>query len=169
MILDIPEFLIKDKQAFNSSMRMIGKPIDICKHLQKSGTKLVHIVDLDALKGMETNMDIYNHVTHFVNIEVEVAPKESLIIKLLTIKARVVLKLPCALDSSKFQEKKLLVGKIDSGFSGDVSLMHDLVITNAKKEDLERFSKTHRIIVYAKDNEKLGSTSVFGVINPRII
>jgi len=168
MVVEIPSFFIKDKQAFDSSMRFLGKPIDMCKRLKKEGIKLVHIIDRDALKVMENNFDVYDHLTQFINIDIEIAPKEEWVIKLLTIKARVVIGLPCAADLKKFKEKKLVVGKIAPDFCDDVSMVHDLIIDCADDNCIIKFHKTgKRLIVYDSDYQKLETDNqklIWGVL-----
>lgn len=142
------------------TLSIIGNPVDVAKKLSEK-TKLIHIIDLDALKGSATNLDIYDKLTFFVNIEVECASDEGLIKKLLAVKSRVVVRLPAEL--SKFQEqKRLLVGKVSQDYEGDTSAVHDLVIEDAKEGIVKKFPDK-RVIVYRKDLEKT-KESVWGVI-----
>ncbi|MEW6528990.1 MAG: hypothetical protein AB1391_03820 [Candidatus Micrarchaeota archaeon] len=107
--------IIRDKTAFaeeSGVLKQIGKPIDIINSIAKD-IKLIHVVDLNAKLGNTTNFDLYNHMTYKINIEVEMPPKERIIKKLLDMKARVVLDLPCALNLKKFSENiRLLVGLV---------------------------------------------------------
>ena len=130
------------------TLSIIGNPVDVAKKLAEKA-KLIHMIDLDALKGVSANFDIYDKLTFFVNIEVECAPKEQLIKKLLAVKSRVVVKLPAELSEFK-EQKRLLVGKIPVDYKGDTSQVHDLVIENAEGEVGKLFPEK-RVIVYSKD------------------
>ena len=108
---------VRDKTAFRMEegvFRQAGKPMDILNKLP-ADVKILHIVDLNAKDGNATNLDLYDHMTYKVNIEVETGGSEELVRKLLLMKARAVLDLPCALDLRKFAESRLLVGKIRDG------------------------------------------------------
>ena len=153
--------LLKDKQVFSKDkgiMRLLGKPIDIAKKLKKEGIELLHIVDSDAANGLRTNFDVYDKLTYCINIEVECGENEELIEKLLKINARVVLTLPAKkIDIRKFADKKrLLVGKIDSKFDGDVEEVYDVIIENATIESVKKFAKLKkRVLIFEKDLEVL--------------
>ena len=168
-MLKIPLIYIKDKQAFASPdlLRLIGKPIDIAKELQDEGYKLIHIVDLDAKKGLSTNMDVYDKLTYFVNIQVECAPKEALIRKLLSVKARVVIDQAESnkLDFSAFEEKKLLVMKANSK-SAVTTDFHDVIIDSQNPAILlEHFEKQgKRIIVYGSEEVNKRKLKCWGQI-----
>src|SRR5512135_2780469 len=111
-------------------MRLLGKPLDAARRMKDEGSRLIHIVDVDAINGLPTNMDIYDGLTYFINIEVECAPKDAFVKKLLSIKARVVLP-PDSLDLSKIREKKLLVAKIPPGYAGEAEGFHDVILEDA--------------------------------------
>jgi len=162
--MEIPLIYLKDKQAFvkkQKTMRFIGKPIDIAKKLKDKGYILLHIVDLDAKKGMETNFDVYDKLTFFINIEVECGEKEHFIKRLLEIKARVVIDLPSEINLAKFaKQKRLLVGKIKKGYSGDAKQVHDVILEKPDEELISRFRKRRLILYDYKGKEK-----VWGVIS----
>jgi len=169
--LRIPLIYIRDKQAFRKEggrLRMAGKPISIAKKLKDGGAKLIHVVDLDALKGSSTNLDIYDKLTYFINVEVECAPQEELVKSLLTLKCRVVLS-PGGLDLSKIREKGLLVAKLQKDFRGSVGDFRDVILEGPDRESLKRFSSLgKRIIVYETDYGKLEAGNrkmVWGVIS----
>lgn len=161
---------LKDKQFFEiiaGTMRFIGKPMDVAKKLRKEGYDLLHIVDEDIKRDSETNFDAYDSLTYLMNVEVECGDKDKLLIKLLTVKVRVVVKLPTKLDLTKYKENKLLVGSIDAGFVGNASAVNDLIIENADDDAIEEFAKEKRVLVYEKDFNKLSEKAkkkVFGVI-----
>lgn len=167
-MLHIPAICIKDKQVFDSDMlTLIGKPLDVAKKLKAEGHKLIHIVDKDALAGLSTNLDIYDHLTYFINVEVECAPKEQLIMKLLSLKCRVVLE-HSVLDLSQIREKKLLVAKISPPYPITLEHFHDVLLVDADEASVRRFSEMgKRVIVYEKDVGNLKSSLVFvwGVIS----
>lgn len=162
---------LKDKQFFemsNGVMRFIGKPTDVAKKLKEEDYDMIHIVDVDALHGLKTNYDVYNHLTFTINIEVECGDREDLLTNLLTVKSRVIINLPTKLDLKKFKEKKLLVGKITATFDGDPSAVNDLIIENATDAVVIKFSKTNRILVYKSDFDKLSEKAkkkIFCVIS----
>ncbi|MEW6748237.1 MAG: hypothetical protein AB1295_00835 [Candidatus Micrarchaeota archaeon] len=169
-MLRIPLFIIKDKQAFtrqSGSLRLAGKPIDIAKELKDRGTKLMHIVDSDALNGMPTNLDVYDNLTFVMNIQVECAPKEAIVKKLLSLKCRVVL--PPSFDTSSLKEKKLLVAKIPDGYGGDAAGFHDVLLEKADDEAVKRFAGLgKRVMAFEDDYAKLETQNrklVWGIIS----
>jgi len=157
--MKIPLIYLKDKQAFvkkDGVMRFIGKPLDIAKKMKGEGHILLHIVDLDET---ESNFDIYDKLTYFINIEVECGENEHLIKRLLEINARVVVILPSKLDLKKYN-KRLLVGKINTEYEGNAEDVHDIILEKPTEELFLRF-KDRRLIVY--DNYK-GKEKVWGII-----
>jgi len=162
--LRIPLIYIKDKQAFRKEdtlLRFIGSPVELARKFKKEGYKLIHIVDLDALSGVSTNLDIYDSLTYIINVQVECAPDEGLVKKLLSLKCRVVL-LPSSLDLSALREKKLLVAKVSK--QEDVGDFHDVVVEDADDALVKTFaSMGKRVMIYEKDHEKV-KEKVWGVI-----
>ncbi len=167
-LLDIPFFYLKDKQAFRhdagaGSYRIIGNPSQICRDLAGGGAKLIHIIDLDAKKGIRSNMDIYDKLTYFVNIEVECDAKEEMLDKLFGLKARAVVQLPSKANLSEWKaNERLLVGIVGAGYDGNAEGVHDVIIENVENtggagaETLERLAKLgKRIIVHASDYENI--------------
>jgi len=163
---------IKDKQVFakeNSTLRLIGKPIEIAKKLNKEGFELLHIIDLDAQKGLETNFDVYDKLTYFLHIQVEIGKESALLEKLLKINARVVVNLPTKFDLKKVaKNKSLLVGKIKNDYKGtkdDEDYVQDILIENATLETIKKLSIAgKRILLYKKDFSKDMEKFVFAVI-----
>jgi hypothetical protein len=158
-LLDIPLILIRHKQVFKSGMlSLMGKPVDVAKKLKSSGCTLIHIVDEDALAANSSNLDIYDNLTYFINVEVECAPKEEIVRKLLSLKCRVVL--PPSADVSGYREKKLLVAKLPRGYAGNAAALagfHDVIVEGADDEAVERLATMgKRVIVYKDALEKLG-------------
>ena len=155
---------LKEKQVFvkeNNILRFLGKPIDIAKQWKKEGMELLHIVDLDALKGLKSNFDVYDKLTYLMHVEVECGENEEFIEQLLKINARVVISLPTKIDLNKFAKKqKLIVGKVSSDYSGvieDIENVNDILLENATLEAVKKYHKMKkRILVYKKDyNEKM--------------
>ncbi len=170
--MDIALIVLKDKQAFSKGsgpMRLMGKPLEAARRLQERGFKLLHIVDDDAMKGNPTNMDVYDGLTYFINVQVECAPRSEFVRRLLSLKCRVVLPpsdLPGAMDVSSMKEKKLLVAKIPPGYKGAAQGFHDVLLEEADDAAVERFTKLGmRVIIYAKDAQKV-KKDVWGVIVP---
>jgi hypothetical protein len=157
-LLDIPLVFIRHKQVFKKGMlTLMGKPIDVAKKLKAGGCTLIHIVDEDALAGNSSNLDIYDHLTYFINVEVECAPKEEIVHKLLSLKCRVVLAAPLLPALSGFREKKLLVAKVPHDYAGGLEGFHDVIIEGADDAAVERFAAMgKRVIVYREDFDKLG-------------
>jgi hypothetical protein len=164
--VEIPIIYLRDKQAFRKEGRMLrlaGKPLDMAKKLKKGGCVLIHIVDLDALSGMTKNLDIYDNLTYIINVQVECAPEPALIMKLLSLKCRVVL--PPSAPIASMKEKKLLVARIPKGYSGDAGAFHDVVLEDADDAQVKRFAGLgKRVIIFGKDREKV-KEKVFGVIS----
>lgn len=165
-MLIIPLIYVKDKQAFikeRGILRLLGKPIDIANNLKEEGYKLIHIVDLDALDGLSTNLDIYDALTYFINVQVECAPKEQLVKKLLSFRCRVVIP-PSNLDLSAIKEKNLLVAKFSKETKGNLEDFHDVLIEDADDNSVKKFKKLgKRVLVFEKDKEKI-KEDVWGVV-----
>ncbi len=164
----IPSVFLQDKQAFRKEggiLRLIGKPLDYAKGQKESGCKLIHIIDMDALNGMPKNLDVYDNLTYIINVEVECAPQQDIITRLLRLKCRVVL--PPSADILSKTEKKLLVAKIPKGYSGDAEGFHDVILEDATDAEVMRFSKLgKRVIIYEKDEGKIKEKGgIFGVIS----
>ncbi len=143
--MKIPIIILKDKQVFSKKsgyLSHIGKPLDIAKKLSDSGYKLIHIVDENALKGFSTNMDIYDKLTYFINIEVECAPKEDLVRKLTSVRARAVV-VP-EIDTAGL-EKKLLVAKLEGDIEYDLDGFNDLFLASEAAEKKYEKSKKRKI------------------------
>lgn len=169
-MLRIPLLILKDKQAFRrhaGALMLAGKPIDIAKRLKEEGTKLIHIVDSDALKGLPTNLDVYDNLTYIVNVQVECAPKDGIVRKLLSLRCRVVL--PPSFDTSALKERKLLVAKIPGGYGGDAEGFHDVVLEHADSATVKRFSSLgKRVIVFEENYTELETGDrklIWGVIS----
>lgn len=152
-------FYLKGKQFFTKQKGILclaGKPVDVAKDLSKQGYKLLHIIDMDASGGNSPNFDVYDVLTQFINIQVECKNKE-FARKLIAMKSRIVVTFPTDFDLKQFSEnKRLIVGKIDSyeKISEDV---YDLIIENADDKLVESLKTKKRIIVYEKDYEKLNN------------
>jgi hypothetical protein len=153
-LLRIPLIYVREKQAFrkdDGAMRLLGKPVDVAKRLKEQGHKLLHIVDQDALKGLSTNLDIYDALTYFINVQVECAPDDTLVKKLLSLKCRVVLQ-PSGLDLSGIKERKLLVARIRRGSEKPLDDFHDVIIEDADDASVKRCrSLGKRVMVFEKD------------------
>lgn len=161
----VPLICIKDKQAFrkeNNLLRFIGSPIELAKKFKKEGYKLIHIVDLDALSGLSTNLDMYDSLTYIINVQVECKPDDTLVKKLLSLKCRVVLP-PSGLDLSAIREKRLLVARVSKP-EADVKDFHDVVVEDADDAIVKTFaSMGKRVMIYEKDRKKV-KEKVWGVI-----
>jgi predicted metal-dependent phosphoesterase TrpH len=160
-LLDIPLIYVRHKQVFSEDMlRLRGKPVDVAKKLKSAGCTLIHIVDEDALAGNSSNLDIYDNLTYFINVEVECASKEEIVHKLLSLKCRVVLAPPLKTALSGFREKKLLVAKVPHDYAGGAAGLegfHDVIIKDADDAAVARFAAMgKRVIAYQKDLPKLG-------------
>jgi uncharacterized protein related to proFAR isomerase len=172
MTLDIPLFYVKDKQAYrmdHGSLRMMGNPTQLVKKLAEKGAKLIHIVDLDAKRGTTSNMDIYDKLTYFVNIQVECSTKKDMIERLIGVKARVVLELGPDLSEWKKSER-LLVGVAKPDYKGGAEGVHDVIIEDATEESTARFLELgKRILLSDSDYDKLDKKKqklVWGVLRP---
>lgn len=161
----IPIIYLKDKQVFSRKagfLRMIGKPLDLARELKTAGYELIHIVDQDAISGITKNLDVYDGLTYIINVQVECAPDEKLVHKLLTFKCRVVL--PPSFDTSALHEKRLLVAKIPKDYTGDAEGFHDVILEEANDSEIKRFAALgKRVIIYDKD-EKKTEEEVWGTI-----
>ena len=174
MTLEIRSMIVKDKQAFmqkDGMMRLIGKPIDVAKKWRDQGCKLIHIIDSDAQKGMTTNLDIYDNLTYFVNVQVECAPD------------------PGDLHQAPHAEMPDSPFSIRRGFHSrhgreeapcredrvrlcrercrSSAPFHDVILEDADDASVERFdSLGKRVIIYEKDKDKLKNMKkIWGVIS----
>lgn len=154
--MEIPLIYLKDKQAFTKKggfLRLLGNPVDTAKKIMGKGYKLIHIVDEDALKGLSKNMDVYDALTYFINVQVECAPDEELVKKLLSLRCRVVL--PPDTDISGYEEKNLLVAKIPKGYAGKAKNFQDVILEDSSL--VEKFA-SKRVMVYEKSDKKVWGT-----------
>lgn len=158
---------MRDKQLFtkaNGILRLVGKPLDTAKELKKEGYKLIHFVDMDALSGRNTNLDVYSGLTYFINVQVECAPKAEILQKLMTLKCRVVLLPTAELDSSVSLNHNLMVAKITTNYTGDAKDFRDVILENYDESSAKKFIKLgKRIIIY--ENQKPKKTKdIWGII-----
>ncbi len=162
---EIPLLYLKDKQVFRDRglLQMLGKPTDIMKRLAGNGYQLVHIVDLDAIAGSSTNLDTYNKLTYFINVQVEFGDRTEFIKKVLTFKCRVVLNPETSIDLAKLTEKKLMVALVKDSTS-NVNEFHDVIIENADSKSVKHYNSLgKRVLIYEKDKEKVKG-DVWGII-----
>jgi hypothetical protein len=162
-MLKIPLFHVKDKQAFSkegSVPRLLGNPVEIAKDLKHDGSKLLHIIDEDAMKGMAKNLDVYGALTYFINVQVECAPQEGIVRKLLSLRCRVVL--PPETDISSYEEKNLLVAKLPEGYKGKAEGFTDVIVQNEK--DAERMTGLKKRVILVGNASK--TKSLWGIISP---
>ncbi|MBI5227566.1 hypothetical protein HY988_03180 [Candidatus Micrarchaeota archaeon] len=162
---EIPLLYLKDKQVFRDRglLQMLGKPTDIMKKLAGDGYQLVHIVDLDAIAGSSTNLDTFDKLTYFINVQVEFGDRVEFIKKVLNLKCRVVLSPSTSIDLSKLTEKKLLVAKVDDSKS-NVDQFHDVIIENADSKSIKHYNdQGKRVLIYEKDKEKVKG-EIWGII-----
>ncbi len=170
MIMSVPLIYVQGKKAYRKdlgTLRPMGSAIKIAKKLrEKLGTELLHIVDLDAIKGKKTNYDIYDHLTFLMYVQVEVRPDPKIVGPLLDMGARVVIELPTKLDLKQYASKKrLLVGKITPKYKGSLDDVFDIYLdgdSHAKVTELQR--KKRRVLVNLNQNKK--SKNVFARIGP---
>ncbi|MGB9719611.1 MAG: hypothetical protein ACPL06_03395 [Candidatus Anstonellales archaeon] len=153
--MKVISFLLKDKQffAWSDGLKLVGNPVSKAKELRERGIKLLHIKDAD-IKTMN-NFDIYDKLTYIINVQVE-APCDGKIIKrLLEVKARVVVELPCALLEKFKESKKLLVGKVrDWGNTDGIEFVNDVIVfSESEIEKVERLGK--RVLFWGKSKKKV--------------
>lgn len=164
--MQIPLIYLRDKQAFRregGALRLAGKPLDFAKDRKAEGCKLIHIIDLDAMSGLPTNLDVYDGLTYIINVQVECAPLLSLVRKLLALKCRVVL--PPSFDTAGLREEKLLVARLPPGYPGDAAGFHDVVLESADDAAMERFASLgKRVMIFAEDSGKV-TKKPWGVIS----
>ncbi|NYZ77304.1 hypothetical protein H0O02_03235 [Candidatus Micrarchaeota archaeon] len=163
----IPLIYLKDKQAFvkrGGMLRLLGNPLEIARQFKKDGYILLHISDIDAAKGMETNFDVFDKLTYLINIEVECGEKEHFMERLLAVKARVVVGLPSKLDLGKWKgQKRLLVGMIGKDYAGTAEEVYDIILKEPAAEQVARFSG-RRLILYDDCKTKGIKKKAWGVI-----
>lgn len=162
-MLRIPLIYIRDKQAFTKEggiLKLLGKPVDVAKRLQEKGYKLIHIIDEDALKGLSKNLDVYNDLTFFINVQVETAPKDELVKKLLSYRCRVVLS--SDMDVSEIREKNLLVAKLSKGSKTELTDFTDVLLEESDDGLVRKFKNMKkRVMIYEKDK---GKEQVWGMV-----
>jgi hypothetical protein len=168
--MKIPLIYLRDKQAFRKEggmLRLIGKPLDFAKESKKGGCQLLHIIDVDALSGLQNNLDVYDGLTYIINVQVECSPSLNVVMKLLSLKCRVVL--PPSADMASIREKKLLVAKIPKAYAGAAEGFHDVVLEDADDASVSKFSELgKRVIIYEKDEAGLSGKmrkKLFGIVS----
>lgn len=172
----IPKFILKDKQAFElDGISLIGEPVAHTKNLFDQGFKLIHICDTAAIKGLSTNMDVYDKLTYFVNIQVECAPKKDLLSKLVSIRSRIVISdfsdSSLLVIRSFLENRKLFVAKVSKENSQKIdsllSLFDEFYLDfSADSEIISKIiSKKKRVILTQSDYKKLkNKKEIFGII-----
>jgi uncharacterized protein related to proFAR isomerase len=168
LVLEIPVIYVKDKQAFTKKdgiMKILGNPVHVARDYASKGTKLIHIIDEDVKKGLTNNLDIYDKLTFFINIEVECGDHIEIIDKLLAKKARVVLRLPTNLDLSLWADhERLLVGIVDAKYTGKANGVHDVIIEEADEKLVKKFQDLgKRVIAFGLKDQKM-KKQLFGII-----
>jgi uncharacterized protein related to proFAR isomerase len=160
LILSAPRIYIQGKKAYRKdlgTLRPMGSAIKVAKKLrERLGTELLHIIDLDAMKGNKSNYDIYDHLTFIMYIQVEVRPDPKMINPLLDMGARVVIELPTKLDLKQFADKKrLLVGKIAPNYKGSLDDVFDVYLDGESERKLKELQKKKkRVLVNKRQNAK---------------
>jgi hypothetical protein len=160
LIMSAPLIYIQGKKAYRKdlgTLRPMGSAIKVAKKLrERLGTELLHIVDLDALKGNKSNYDIYNHLAFVMYIQVEVRPDAKMIRPLLEMGARVIIELPTKLNLNEFADKKrLIVGKILPSYKGSLDGVFDVYLdgeSERKAKELQK--KGRRVLVNKSQNAK---------------
>jgi hypothetical protein len=172
----IPKFILKDKQAFDlDGISLIGEPVAHTKNLFDDGFKLIHICDTGALKGLSTNMDVYDKLTYFVNIEVECFPKKDLLSKLVSIRSRIVVSdfsdSSLATIGSFSENKKLFIAKVSKEKSQKIDSLLPLfdefyLDFYPDSKTLEKISSNKkRLILNHSDYKNLkNKKGIFGII-----
>ncbi len=145
---------IKGKKAFfkkEGIMQVLGNPINLARNLHSEGYRLIHIID-ESPRNISPNFDIYDALTTFMNIEVE-CENRLLAKKLLSIKSRIAIRLPPSFSLEEFKEdKRLIVGMVRKGHSGDISQVHDLIIQDADDKSIHQFHKKGKRIIISRDD-----------------
>ncbi len=169
-ILSVPRIYLKGKTAYRKqlgTLKPMGNAIKIAKRLrERIGTELIHIVDLDALKGKKTNYSIYDHLTFIMYVQVEVKPEPKMIKPLLNVGARVVIDMPSKVELKQYEDKKrLLVGRITPRSKCSLEDVYDVYLDGESPLKLkELLKKKKRVFVNKGQNTK--NTKVFGRIGP---
>ncbi len=139
---------------------MLGNPVEVGKDLKDEGSKLIHIIDEDAMKGMTKNLDVYGALTYFINVQVECTPKEAIVRKLLSLRCRVVL--PPDSDISGYEEKNLLVAKLPEGYKGKAEGFKDVIVQN-EKDAKRMIGLKKRVMLIGEDSK---TKTLWGLITP---
>jgi hypothetical protein len=163
--MKVPLLYLRDKQVFTKAggaMHILGKPLGVAKDMKEQGIKLIHFVDLDGMSGMSNNLDVFDGLTFIINVQVEVAPRENLVRKLLSLKCRVVLPPDAPVDG--YRDKNLLVARIPPGYSGDAAGFHDVILEDADEKTAKRFvGLGKRVMIFEKDASKV--KDAWGIIS----
>jgi hypothetical protein len=93
-------------------------------------------------------------------VQVECAPKEDIIRKLLSLRCRVVL--PPETDISSYEEKNLMVAKLPEGYNGKAEGFKDVIVMN--ETDAERMVGLKKRVILMGE---AGTTKkLWGTISP---
>lgn len=159
---------MRDKQLFTKKdgiLRLAGKPLDIAKELKEQGYKLIHFVDMDALSGRNTNLDVYSGLTYFINVQVECLPKLDILQKLMTLKCRVVLFPTAELAPSASINPNLMVAKIVTGYNGEANGFRDVILENYDEANAIKFLKLGKRIIIYEDQKPKKTKDIWGLIS----
>ncbi len=158
---------LREKQFFvkkGGALAYLGKPNDISKRLKEDGFGLLHIIDLDAIKGQKTNFDVYDTLTYSIHVQAECGANPAFMERLLKINCRVVVHLPADLSALSVMKKSLL-GIVPAGYKGSVEDFGDVLLEDATLASVKKFSKLgKRVFVYEKDYDEKMEKLVFAVI-----
>lgn len=56
---------------FGNSYKKIGPAMDVAKEAHSSGVEVIHVIDRDLASGQSKNLDIYDSLTQFIHVQVE--------------------------------------------------------------------------------------------------
>lgn len=63
--------ILRDKQFYTTDMKLMGNSVEVAKQLAKD-YDLLHIRDMDMDRGVVKNLDVYDKLTYYINVQVEV-------------------------------------------------------------------------------------------------
>ncbi len=84
--------ILKDKVFYSIHKKrkfVLGNAVNVAKKLKDGRIGLLHVVDEDLNKGFMKNFDVYDKLTYFIHVQVEM-PSEEFIEKLKEINVRTV-------------------------------------------------------------------------------
>jgi len=132
--------ILKDKVFYSIHEKkrfVLGNAVNVGKKLKDVGFGLLHVVDEDLNKGFMKNFDVYDKLTYFIHVQVEM-PSQRFVEKLKEINVRTV-----ALPWLYTPKEDFSAVFVKKGFEEWIEKFRDIVVDN--EEVAKRIEGNKRI------------------------